>query len=219
MKKTIAALALAATISLAAPVAAFAEEPGGYPPPPPVAATLAGSTATGECDGDVPWISYSVVLIDPDNQATDRTAELVLSKGSRSVTIPLGELEGNTLSGRVLWPGAGVDDQGNAIAWPGWEFKDGKWVETSGNYAWTRGAITAKLVVNPELQVPLSYPAATPECASGPLLSADAPTGSAAAVLPATGLGASLAPFAIIGGLAAIAGVVLLVLRRRTAQR
>lgn len=225
MKKTIAVLALTAALTFAAPLAALAEESDGYPPPPPISPSLAGSTATGECDGDVPWISYNVVLVDPDGSVgANPAADLVLSNGSQSVTLPLGPLVGNELSGRVLWPGASVDGQGNPTGWPGWAFENGQWVETDGNYAWTRGPITATIVVNPELPVALSYPAATPECANGPLLSGDSPTSSGgtaanSGLLPATGLGASLAPYALVGtALAAIGGAVFLIARRRAAR-
>ncbi|MFE7844940.1 LPXTG cell wall anchor domain-containing protein [Microbacterium sp. NPDC057407] len=224
MKKTIAVLALTAALTFAAPLAALAEESDGYPPPPPTAPSLAGSTATGECDGDVPWISYNVVLVDPDGTVTNPAADLVLSNGSQSVTLPLGKLVDNQLSGRVLWPGAAVDGQGNPTGWPGWAFENGQWVQTDGNYAWTRGPISATIVVNPDLPVALSYPAATPECANGPLLSNDSPASSGdtaanGALLPATGLGASLAPYAIVGAaLAAAGGAVFLLARRRAAR-
>lgn len=218
MKKTVAVLAVAAILTLAAPLGAHAEDSDGYVPPPPVEPTLAGSTAVGECDGDVPWISYDVALLDPDDQATDHDAELVLASGSETVTIPLGTLKDNALSGRVLWPGASVDAAGNPTGWPGWAYENGQWVETTGNYAWTRGAITATIVVNPELQVALSYPAATPDCANGPLLSASGPGEGQVAALPATGTSAAVWWIAGVGALAVIGGAVLLTVRRRTAR-
>jgi hypothetical protein len=218
MKKIASAFALIAILSLSAPLAAHAEDSDGYAPPPPVEPTLAGSTATGVCEKDAPWIFYDVVLVDPDEQATDLDAELVITGGSESVSIPLGTLTDNSLSGQVLWPGASVDDQGNATGWPGWAYENGQWVETSGNYAWTRGAITATIVVNPELVVPLSYPAATPNCANGPLISGETP--AEAAALPATGgLGGALIPVAAVAALAVIGGATILVIRRRTVRR
>lgn len=223
-KSVLSAFALAAMLCLT-PTAAMAAAPaandsgsdGGYTPNEPTEPTLAGSLAVGECNGDVPWIKYSVTLTDPDDQATSNTARLVLSDGSNSTTIVLGDLVDGQLTGRALWPGASVDAAGNPTGWPGWAFVDGKWVETDGNFAWTRGAITATIEVNPELAVPLSYPPATPECAAVPPLISDESPGNpeTAGLLPATGLGASMLPIGLVGGLLAIGGVTLVAIRRR----
>ncbi|WP_141894473.1 cell wall protein [Microbacterium kyungheense] len=183
----------------------------GYTPNQHQAPTLAGSTAVGECDGDVPWISYSVELTDPDNQSTGHTARLVITNGTESETIVLGELVNGTLSGRVLWPGASVDENGNPTGWPGWAFVNGEWVETDGNFRWTRGDISATIEVNPEVAVPLSYPPSTPQCATNP----HNPGEPATAGLPATGLSASTLPIAVTGGALAVLGVVLLFVMRR----
>lgn len=132
--------------------------------------TLAGSTASGVCDNDSPWITYEIVLNDPFGQATDRDAELIMSAGADEVVIPLGTVPvGAPLTGRVLWPGASVDpDTGEATGWPGWEFVDGEWRETTGNYAWTRAITSATLSVNPTLTVALAYPPASPQCIMEP---------------------------------------------------
>ncbi|WP_278236373.1 LPXTG cell wall anchor domain-containing protein [Isoptericola sp. AK164] len=133
--------------------------------------TLAGSLAAGECVADAPWINYDVRLTDPDGQSAATSAFLVLSDGTHEETLPLGELDADgMLSGRTLWPGASVADDGvTPTGWPGWAQRaDGTWVETDGNYAWTRGDITATLVVNPEVAVDLAYPPATPNCAAEP---------------------------------------------------
>lgn len=213
MRKTFAALAVAALMIMTVPATANADTGSppatddGYSPRTPQLPTLAGSTATGECDRDVPWITYSVELTDPDNQSTGHTARLVLTDGTNTQTIELGPLVNNSLSGRVLWPGASVDAQGVANGWPGWRFVDGQWVETDGNFRWTRGSITAHLEVNPEIAVALSYPPATPVCATDP----HNPTGS----LAATGLSGVVAPIGIAGAVVAVLGVVLVAVRRR----
>ncbi|MFH8249917.1 LPXTG cell wall anchor domain-containing protein [Microbacterium sp. B2969] len=215
--------AIATTLVLGVPTAGYATEgsdpspspsPTGYTPTQLSNPTLAGSTAVGECNGDVPWISFTVTLVDPDNQSTSHTAHLVLTNGTETADIPLGELVDNHLSGRVLWPGASVDAAGNPTGWPGWAFENGKWVETDGNFRWTRGAITATLEVNPSLVVPLSYPPSTPNCATNPPVT---PVGSttSSTVLPVTGLGVAVLPISIAGALLAVAGIVLLLLRRR----
>ncbi|WP_407319161.1 LPXTG cell wall anchor domain-containing protein [Isoptericola halotolerans] len=150
------------------------DEPGPDPSPLPSEApegSLDGSIAVGECLEDAPWIRYDVQVTPADAPLEDRSVELVLTDGTNTETIELGELdEDGALSGRVLWPGASVADDGvTPTGWPGWtQLDDGTWVEIDGNAAWTRGDIDATLVVNPELAVDLAYPVATPECATGP---------------------------------------------------
>lgn len=140
----------------------------GYQPTQPHAATLAGSRVSSTCVNNSPWIDYSVTLVDPDATATTHTAYLDLTDGANSTTLTLGQVASNgTLSGRILWPGASVEN-GVATGWPGWALQDGEWVATTGNYAWTRGAIHANLRVNPELAVALSFPSAVAGCMSAP---------------------------------------------------
>jgi len=180
MRRSILGFALGAIVVLGGGGAALADASGGDPPVPvgvatadgytpdePTAPTLAGSTAAGVCDHDAAWISFSVLLTDPD-ATTDTAARLVLRNGADRVSIPLGELTEGRLAGRVLWPGASVDADGVPTGWPGWAYENGAWVQTSGNYAWTRGAITAVIEVGAALAVPLSYPAATPACTADP---------------------------------------------------
>ncbi|WP_350347087.1 hypothetical protein ABIQ69_10605 [Agromyces sp. G08B096] len=190
----------------------FSDEPCAEP-------SLAGSIAAGTCLANAPWIVFDVVLTDPDAQSTSRLVKLVLSDGTNSETLELGELDENgKLSGRILWPGASVDEQGNPTGWPGWEqTADGFWVETDGNYAWTRSLTSATLQVNPELGVGLAYPPATPNCLSGPGGSGSG-DGSALAV---TGQGKGLAStgfagatIAIVAGIIVVAGVAFLVIAR-----
>ncbi|UOE44652.1 hypothetical protein [Agromyces larvae] len=161
---------------------------------------LDGSVATGECRADVPWISYRVVLTDPDAQATSRTVFLILTDGEHTERIELGDLdEAGILEGATLWPGASVDAEGNPTGWPGWEqLADGSWVETEGNFAWTRDITTATFEVNPDLTVDLAYPPATPNCATGPFLG--------------DGDGSGLASTGFAGGTIAIVAGVILVL-------
>lgn len=134
--------------------------------------TLEGSFATGVCKADAPWIDWSIAMSDPYNRATSHHAYLVLTNGTETETLDLGELVYNAttekweLSGSNLWPGASVDGDGNATGWPGWEqLVDGTWQTTTGNFAWVRDITTATVVVNPELTVDLAYPDATPDCA------------------------------------------------------
>lgn len=215
MRKTALFLVVAAALVFSAPSAASAaDDPNDYGPDDPRTPTLAGSSVSPACSADVPWIDYSIRLTDPDGQSTSDEARLTLSDGSHSVTLPLGNIgPAGTLSGRILWPGASTDSNGNGNGWPGWVFEGGAWVETSGNFAWTRGDITATIEVNPSLPVYLSYPQATPDCAVAP-----SDTGSVSALAVSGGQGGALVPLAAGGAAALLLGAGFYAARRRHAR-
>lgn len=225
MRKIMLTAALAGALLITAPAAALAvgsvNEPAAvqsgdpYTPDEPQTPTLAGSTAVGECVKDVPWISYSVALTDPDHQSTGNFARLVLTDGTNSHTIDLGTLVDGKLSGSVLWPGASTDGAGNATGWPGWEFVGGEWKTTTDNFAWTRGAISARIEVNPSVSVPLAYPPATPVCATAPVLMSELPLSDN---LPATGLSATVFVIAAAGGAVLLVGLTFLIVQRRRSR-
>lgn len=208
LRKILSVIAVVAALALGAPAAAHAEED--YPPPPPGNETLAGSFAVSECDRGAPWIRYRVLLTDPDGEPAGRNATLVLSRGGEVAEIPLGTLEGNEISGRVLWPGASVDGAGNPTGWPGFAHQNGQWVQTEGNFAWTRGAISAEIRVGSSLSVPLGYPQSTPAC--GP---ATAGVGAESG-LAVTGGTVSLAAAGAGIALVLVGGAVMLRRRRAT---
>lgn len=185
-----------------------------YGPDNPGGPTLAGSMAGGSCDADAPWISFDVVLTGGTPEEATAPVSLILSDGANTTTVPLGSLDDYRLSGRVLWPGASVDEQGRGSGWPGWEYRDGAWAKTDAGFAWTRGEISATLRVNPDLAVPVSYPASTPACETAPH-----GTGATAASLPATG-GDALGPVAVAtAAVVALAAGTALVARRRRDRR
>ena len=211
MLRKIAAAAVVVAAFLAVPTAAYAEE---YPPTtPPATPSLAGSAVTGICDGDVPYIGYSVEMTDPDSQSTGNTATLTMSDGANSVTLPLGTLENGSLSGVVLWPGASVNPDGTPGGWPGWAFVDGEWVEVDGNFAWTRSITSAVINVNPAITVPLSYPPSTPSCATNPPTGTE-PAGGTGSALSATGVSDATWPIALGALGLVLVGAVVLVTRR-----
>ncbi|MFT4229872.1 MAG: cell wall protein [Microbacterium sp.] len=207
MRKALITAALTLAVAGMGASSAFAAEDD-YTPTTSSTLTLAGSTVTTECGSDVPWIAFDVALTDPDDLATSRTAYLTLSDGSSSVDITLGELEDDALSGSVLWPGASVDGTG----WPGWTEVDGEWVETSGNYAWTLGDITATIHVgDAAVAVPLSYSSVDSACATPTALSDESPS-----ALATTGGTLSLVALGI--GVSALAIGSVLMVRQRRAQ-
>lgn len=186
--------------------------------------TLAGSTAAALCVANVPWIDFDVVLTDPDQQSTGHTAYLVLSDGTNIEKVELGPLgEDGSVDGRVLWPGAAIDEAGNPTAWPGWkQLPNGRWVVTEENFGWTHSLTSAYIEVNPELSIDLEYPPAVVGC--GPASKLAGTPGTPVAVgdgqgLASTGFAGGPA-IAIAGGLVlagALALAVQLMLRRKRA--
>ncbi|MFE7404899.1 LPXTG cell wall anchor domain-containing protein [Isoptericola sp. NPDC057559] len=113
------------------------------------------------CDGDTPYLSYGVSL--PEGVEVD---------GDTPLTITFINPDGGEdyvaadqpLEGRLLWPGA-TDTAPKQ--WPGWEQQDdGSYVETDGNYAWTRDGVQVLFEVNPEYSTVVDYPPASSECAN-----------------------------------------------------
>lgn len=236
MRRFVITVACAAMLVFGASSAAVAAEPDTYGPSDPgQTPTLAGSLVVPVCSSNVPWITYNVVLNDPDGVSTTHAARLVLSNGSQTVTYALGELVDNKLSGRLLWPGASIGSDGNGNGWPGWTFSNGVWSETSGNFAWTRGNITAMLEVNPSITLPLHYPDSTAACMTAPGLDAEhvettthgnvgsAVAGVAAATDPALattgGDSAAVVPLLWTAGALVAGGGALLLVRRARRSR
>lgn len=219
-RSIVAAAAVAAVMMLAVPAAASADVTAtartvsadgvDYTPDKPDEPSLAGSWANAVCLQSAPWINFEVTLTDPDGQSTADQATLVLSDATHRLTLDLGSLGSGRIAGSVLWPGASVDGQGVGNGWPGWVYEQGEWLQTPGNFAWTRGDIRAYIRVNPELEVPLTYPPESAECAD--------PAGevSSTSQLPATGgSSAAVAPIAGLALGAVVAGFVVLLTRRR----
>ena len=224
MLRTIpAALFLAATIVLV-PTASHAVD---YVPTPlSVEPSIAGSAATGECVSNVPYISFDVILTDPDHKATSHTAYLTLSGGGHSEKFLLGEIVNGTLSGSMLWPGASVGAGGEPTGWPGWTQVGGTWVQTDGNYGWTRNISSALISVNPSTVVALSYPSASPNCVTPPPGSDPTAPGGATTTssssntdLASTGVSAALLPIGIGSIMVILAGLSIFLLRRRSSTR
>jgi hypothetical protein len=77
-------------------------------------------------------------------------------------------MAGLPLAGRVLWPGAIVDEQtGAPVDWPGWELQNGVWVE-GDEFDWLRDGVDVTFSVNPEKTVNLAYPPSSPDCVADP---------------------------------------------------
>jgi hypothetical protein len=158
MRTLAAAVVVGALVG--APAIAVTASSDRYTPDNPPLTSLSGSAVYGQCRSGEAWIDYRVLVTDPpDGELTD--AVLALGTDSRIVTVDLGSVGSEGISGRVPWPRDAVADP----------------------------AVTATLTLQPALAEPLTFTVPAPDCAPPSGLAALAATG-AAAWLPAAGLGA-----------------------------
>jgi hypothetical protein len=160
------------------------------------------------CIGEVPYLAYDLTL--PEGFTTDDPTPLTIT-----LVNPEGEdyvFVDQPLSGAALWPGASATPP---LQWPGWELVNGVYVETDGNFAWTREGITVIFEVNPTYQTVVPYPPESSICANpqNPTPAGTPPTGG----LAATG-SADMMPWGF-GGAAALAFGLTLLMMRRFARR
>jgi len=119
------------------------------------------------CENDTPYVDYEVQNVPAGLLAagtTDFTIRwIAIEDGSNDV---VEELVNPPLSGRLLWPGAEIDGDGNPIDWPGWDFVAGVgWVQVPTNL---RPTILIEFEANNVVSEVLSYPPSTPFCSPNP---------------------------------------------------
>ncbi|ACZ32027.1 LPXTG-motif cell wall anchor domain protein [Xylanimonas cellulosilytica DSM 15894] len=129
-----------------------------YPPPP--APTLDVNVLQPICDGDVPYLEYAVTATGTTNDTVTITWQNPAGSDVVLADLPL--------TGRVLWPGAVVGANGEALDWPGWtQQADGTWVE-GDEFDWVRPSVDVLFEVNPEASATVAYPPSSPSCATNP---------------------------------------------------
>ncbi|MFT7036018.1 MAG: CshA-type fibril repeat protein, partial [Cyclobacteriaceae bacterium] len=111
------------------------------------------------CISNTPYVNYTITPVD---FATTELATIIWRKLDGTI---VQELINQSLTGQLLWPGAELDDQGIAIAWPGWDFVDGIWIQLNDGL---RPEMELVISVNPDNVVMVSYPPATPTCSANP---------------------------------------------------
>lgn len=164
------------------------------------------------CVGDVPYLGYAVTL--PEGFEADSETPVTIT-----FVNPDGEdyvVENQPLSGELLWPGASATAP---KMWPGWELVNGEYVQTDGNFAWTRAGVTVRFEVNPSYSTEVQYPEASAECANPPV-GGGTPASTDTEALAVTGGGVS--PIVVAaGGAALFAGIAVVAIaayRRRHAS-
>ncbi len=116
-------------------------------------------TVNSVCINDVPYVEYAVTAV---NFEFDGPVTIQWVKMDGEIAE---ELSGQPAEGLLLWPGAEVDGNGNALDWPGWELEDGIWVQVEDGL---RPEMQLVITANPTNSVVVSYPPATPNCAVDP---------------------------------------------------
>ena len=111
----------------------------------------------------------------------------------------------------MIYPGAEVDAEGNAVDWPGWVLnEDGLWVTDPTDAIW-RDGLNLVYEVNPTATAFVAYPPATAACASPENPPGANPPGELPATGSETGTLLLLASLALAVG----AGLLATVRRRR----
>ena len=117
-------------------------------------------SVTEVCIGDVPWVQYTIT-----GQGFTPAANSATIRWKKMDGTIVRELTNQALTGQLLWPGAAVDANGIPTAWPGWSFTGGQWVQISDGL---RPQMRLHISINPETEVVVNYPPATPFCSANP---------------------------------------------------
>ncbi len=119
-------------------------------------------TATAICVNDVPYLDY---VVTPGNFTPVNGVTIAWADAANNVVTTMTDLP---LSGRVLWPGAVVDQAGNGIDWPGWVFQNNKWIQAPDGFEGLRPKANVTISVNPSQTITVDYPPADPFCTARP---------------------------------------------------
>ncbi|HMP90187.1 MAG TPA: SdrD B-like domain-containing protein [Kiritimatiellia bacterium] len=110
------------------------------------------------CSNDAPYLAYTVIPVG----FTPTNGVQLSWITTNNVTVQV--LTNQPLSGVLLWPGA-VISNGLPVAWPGWSFTNGVWVEVDDGL---RPFMTLLAEINPTSASQDVYPPATPDCDPNP---------------------------------------------------
>ena len=162
------------------------------PPPAPAPFSIGGATTV--CVRDAPFVNItfgprtdlndSTILIEFLLQVEEEAQGFrqQVSSGEVIETAEVVYQAGETV--QLIYPGASVDAQGNAIDWPGWILnEDGFWVTDPTDAAFRDGLniVATALLTDETATASIEYPAATEVCAGpdGPF-----PPGSTTTTVP-----------------------------------
>ena len=116
---------------------------------------------TAVCTSNVPYLDYDVTV--NNLPGADKVTITFINPGGPDIVFA-----DQPLSGKILWPGAVLDGQGNIVDWPGWTLNpDGTWTQ-GDEFDWVRPSVQVNFEVNPSATVTVDYPPATSACADPP---------------------------------------------------
>ena len=119
-------------------------------------------TATPICINDVPYVDY---VVTPGNFTPVNGVTIAWADSNNNVITTMNNLP---LTGRILWPGAVVDQAGNGVDWPGWLFQNNQWIQGADGFETLRPTATLTISVNPSQTIVVNYPPADPYCIARP---------------------------------------------------
>ncbi|MEO8528417.1 MAG: DUF5979 domain-containing protein, partial [Pseudolysinimonas sp.] len=132
--------------------------------------------ASGVCVLDAPWLDYTVDAHNLDVSGRTMHVSWLNSSGDVVHTDDVPIADDGTVTGRLLWPGAAVDGDGNGVAWPGWRpaaageapgWENLVLDPTLASYGLRSGA-SVQFTINPSTTVTVTYPPATASCGETP---------------------------------------------------
>jgi choice-of-anchor A domain-containing protein len=130
--------------------------------PEPVEEEIA-VTAESMCVKNAPWLEYSVT---PNYDAKGKTAKIEWINQAGDV---VKTDQDQPLTGKLLFPGAAVDGSGQGIAYPGWEYIDGKWRQVSDLTSTIRfNGCKIRVTVSPSQTIDIAYPMGSATCFTNP---------------------------------------------------
>ncbi|WP_418275846.1 hypothetical protein ACNHYB_13450 [Isoptericola jiangsuensis] len=179
----------------------------GYPESSPACATPPGSpeptidvdVLTPTCIAGVSYLEYAVSVTGTPNDTVTLTWDNPGGDDVVQADLPL--------TGRVLWPGAYPERFVDLSADDGWELVNNMWQNTR-DFGWAVGTVNVTFAVNPEVTVPVTYPAETENCLDEPPV---VPVGSDGGNPPTSATPPSTLPVTgpQVAGLAALAAGLL----------
>jgi choice-of-anchor A domain-containing protein len=120
-------------------------------------------TAESKCVKNAPWLEYCVTP-NYDTKGKSATIEWLNEAGEVVKTD-----KDQPLTGKLLFPGAAVDGTGQGIAYPGWEYVDGKWRQVSDLTSSIRMyGCKIRVTVSPSQTVDIAYPIGSATCFTSP---------------------------------------------------
>jgi uncharacterized repeat protein (TIGR01451 family) len=114
--------------------------------------------ASSFCATDAPQINYAVPAL--SGSGTTVTLSWYTVDGRLVET-----LEGQPASGTLLWPGVVVDGSGTGVAWPGYEFIDGKWVAVMDDRI---PQMELRVALSASAETTVTYPPNSTSCLTQP---------------------------------------------------